>query len=294
MNARALSLSATASDFLSLTKPRLSSLVMVTMAGGMWLGNSQLSPVRTLTTLLAVACLVGGANALNCFIERDVDRLMARTRNRPLPSGRMDPQLALWFGILLAAVSLPTLSVEANPLTALLGCLAFLTYVCVYTPLKPRSYAAMLIGAVPGALPPLMGWTAATGHIDWPGLVLFAILFLWQLPHFIAISIYRMEEYAAAGLKSLAVQRGTAASRLHLLAYTVALVPVTLLPAVLRIAGPFYGVLALVLGVIALGLAIRGVRGKLGNAWARQVFRFSLLHLSLLFAGLWIDVGIRR
>jgi len=294
VNARALSLSATASDFLSLTKPRLSSLVMVTMAGGMWLGHSQLSPIRTLTTLLAVACLVGGANALNCFMERDVDRLMVRTRNRPLPSGRMDPQLALWFGILLAAISVPTLSIEANPLTALLGCIAFLTYVCVYTPLKPRSYTAMLIGAVPGALPPLMGWTAATGRIDWPGLVLFAILFLWQLPHFIAISIYRMEDYAAAGLKSLAVERGPAASRLHLLAYTVALVPVTLLPALLRIAGWFYGVLALGLGAVALGMAIQGVVAKLGNAWARRMFRFSLLHLALLFAGLWLDVGMRR
>src|SRR5713226_3295268 len=285
---------ATASDFLSLTKPRLSSLVLVTTAGGMWLSPSGLSPARQIASLLAVAGLVGGANALNCFIERDVDRLMARTRNRPLPAGRMDPQVALWFGILLAAVSLPTLFFEANAITALLGCIAFFTYVFVYTPLKSRSYLAMLVGAVPGALPPLMGWTAANGTIGGPGLVLFAILFLWQLPHFIAISLYRRDEYAAAGLKSLPVQRGEEASRLQLLGYTVALVPVTLLPSLLGIAGLFYGLLALGLGSIALGMAIHGALAKLGKPWARRVFRFSLLHLAILFAGLWIDVGLRR
>lgn len=294
MNARALSVSATASDFLSLTKPRLSSLVLVTTAGGMWLSPSGLSPARQIASLLAVAGLVGGANALNCFIERDVDRLMARTRNRPLPAGRMDPQVALWFGIFLAVVSLPTLFFEANAITALLGCIAFFTYVFVYTPLKSRSYAAMLVGAVPGALPPLMGWTAANGTIGGPGLVLFAILFLWQLPHFIAISLYRRDEYAAAGLKSLPVQRGEEASRLQLLGYTVALVPVTLLPSFLGIAGLFYGLLALGLGSIALGMAIHGALAKLGKPWARRVFRFSLLHLAILFAGLWIDVGLRR
>jgi protoheme IX farnesyltransferase len=294
LNARALSVSATASDFLSLTKPRLSSLVLVTTAGGMWLSPNGLSPARQIASLLAVAGLVGGANALNCFIERDVDRLMARTRNRPLPAGRMDPQVALWFGALLAAVSAPTLFFEANAITALLGCLAFLTYVFVYTPLKSRSYAAMLVGAVPGALPPLMGWTAANGRIGGPGLVLFAILFLWQLPHFIAIALYRRDEYAAAGLKSLPVQRGEQASRLQLLGYTAALVPVTLLPSLLGIAGLFYGVLALMLGAIALGMALRGALSRLGRQWARQVFRFSLFHLAMLFAGLWIDVGLRR
>jgi len=139
-----------------------------------------------------------------------------------------------------------------------------------------------------------MGWTAANGTIGGPGLVLFAILFLWQLPHFIAISLYRRDEYAAAGLKSLPVQRGEEASRLQLLGYTVALVPVTLLPSFLGIAGLFYGLLALGLGSIALGMAIHGALAKLGKPWARRVFRFSLLHLAILFAGLWIDVGLRR
>jgi heme o synthase len=292
MSARAaVSLSSIASDLVSLTKPRLSGLVMATTAGGMWLAPGELTVSRILVTLLATSGTVGAANALNCYWERHSDRFMARTRNRPLPSGRMEPGVALGFGLLLAAVSLPALVLGANPLTALLGLVALLSYVLLYTPLKARTSAAMLVGAVPGALPPLMGWTAVTERIDAGGYVLFAILFLWQIPHFIAIALFRKEEYAAAGLKSVPLERGDDSSRLQIVLYLVALVPMTLLPYQLRIAGGWYLATAVVLGLSFLGLGTVGLFRSLGRIWARQTFLFSLLYLAGLFAALMLDSG---
>jgi protoheme IX farnesyltransferase len=234
---------------------------------------------------------VGAANALNCYWERHSDRFMARTRNRPLPSGRMEPAVALGFGLLLAAVSLPALALGSNLLTAGLGLVALLSYVLAYTPLKSRTSAAMLVGAVPGALPPLMGWTAVTGQIDAGGYVLFAILFLWQIPHFIAIALFRKDEYAAAGLKSVPLERGDDASRLQLVLYIVALVPMTLLPFQLHIAGAWYLAAAVLLGLSFLGLGAMGLFRRLGRSWARQTFLFSLLYLAGLFAALMLDSG---
>ncbi|HET9449847.1 MAG TPA: heme o synthase [Aggregicoccus sp.] len=289
MSARALTLSTTAADLVSLTKPRLSSLVLATTAGGMWLAPGQLSLSRALVAMIATAGTVGAANAFNCFIERDSDRYMKRTANRPLPSGRMDPAVALGFGLSLTALSLPALWLSANLLTAVLGLIALLSYVLMYTPLKARTSAAMLVGAVPGALPPLMGWTAVTNQVDAGGYALFAILFLWQIPHFIAIALFRKEEYAAAGLTSLPLERGDESSRLQLLLYTVALVPTTLLPFQLGIAGLWYLAAALLLGAGFLGVAAWGFFKRLGKPWARQAFFYSLLYLTGLFAVLMLD-----
>jgi protoheme IX farnesyltransferase len=291
VSARAVPLSTTASDLMSLTKPRLSSLVLATTAGGVWLAPGELPMARVLVTLLATAGTVAAANALNCYIERHSDQFMARTRNRPLPAGRMEPGLALGFGLSLAAVSLPALALGANLLTALLGLVAFLSYVLVYTPLKKRTSAAMLVGAVPGALPPLMGWTAVTGQVDTGGFVLFAILFLWQIPHFLAIALFRKEEYAAAGLKSVPLERGDESSRLQIVLYVVALVPMTLMPYQLHIAGAWYLAIAGVLGLGFLGLGAWGFFLRLGKPWARRTFFFSLLYLTGLFAALMLDNG---
>lgn len=291
MSARALSPSSFGSDVLSLTKPGLSSLVIATTAAGMWLAPGALTLSRMAVTLLATAGLVGSANALNCYWERDSDRFMARTRNRPLPSGRMEPTVALGFGLGLAAVCLPALAVGANLLTAGLGLLALLSYVLAYTPLKARTSAAMLVGAVPGALPPLMGWTAVTGLIDAGGYVLFSILFLWQMPHFIAIALFRQDEYAAAGLKSVPLERGEDSSRLQIVLYLVALVPMSLLPFQLHIAGGWYLAAAVVLGLSFLGLGAMGLFRSLGRVWARKTFFFSLLYLTGLFAAMMLDSG---
>lgn len=293
MSASAVSRSSTLSDLVSLTKPRLSSLVLATTAGGMWLAPGELSVTRILVTMLATSGVVGAANALNCYWERDSDRFMARTKNRPLPSGRMEPAVALWFGLSLAAVSLPALALGANLLTAFLGLVALLSYVLAYTPLKARTSAAMLVGAVPGALPPLMGWTAVTGQVDSGGFVLFSILFLWQMPHFIAIALFRKDEYAAAGLKSVPLERGDESSRAQIVLYLVALLPMTMLPFQLRIAGPWYLLVAAALGLAFLGLGAWGFFKRLGKAWARQTFIFSLLYLAALFAALMLDSGAR-
>jgi protoheme IX farnesyltransferase len=289
MSARAATLTSTAGDLLALTKPRLSSLVLATTAGGMWLAPGGMSAPRALLTLFSVAAIIGAANALNCYLERDVDRFMKRTRNRPLPSGRMEPQVALWFSLSLAAVALPGIALGSNLLTAGLAALAFGTYVLLYTPLKARSDLAMFVGAIPGALPPLMGWTAVTNSLDLPGLVLFGVLFAWQIPHFLAIALYRRDEYLAAGLKSLPLVRGEAVSRIQIVAHVAVLIPVTVLLYPMHVAGLVYFVAALVLGAGFLGFSVYGAVKKLGEVWARQLFLVSLIYLTGLFLVLMAD-----
>src|SRR6185369_3578507 len=180
------------------------------------------------------------ANALNCWMERDLDVHMARTKNRPLPAGRLSASTALWFGLAMGAISVPLLAVMVNPLTGLLAAIALVSYVWIYTPMKQHSPKALLVGSIPGAMPPLMGWTAATGHLEAPGLVLFGILFLWQLPHFLAISVFRQSEYAKAGIKVLPSVRGNAVTKIHAIAYAGALVPMSLMLVPLGIAGSLY------------------------------------------------------
>ena len=294
MNAHVVHRSVSAADLLALTKPRLSSLVLCTCAGGMWLAPGTLTPLHWIFTLLGTAGTVGAANALNCFIERDLDRAMVRTRTRPLPAGRMEPVVALRFAIVLACVSLPILALASNLLTAGLGLLALGTYVFVYTPLKPHSDAAMLVGAVPGALPPLMGWTAVRGRLDGPGLVLFSVLFLWQLPHFLAIALFRKAEYKAAGLQTVPLRLGDDASRSWMVITTAALVPVTLALVPLHVAGRFYGAVAVLLGTGFLAVQGWGALRRLGPGWARQSFFFSLLYLAGLFAALFLDASARH
>ncbi len=275
-----------AADLLALTKPRLSSLVLCTLAGGMWLAPGELSVSRWVATLLGTAGTVGAANALNCWLERDRDRFMARTRLRPLPSGRMEPGVALGFGLLLAVFSLPLLALGSNGLTGSLGFLALVSYVAAYTPLKPRSSLAMLVGAVPGSLPPLMGWTAVTGRIGVGGLLLFGVLFAWQMPHFLAIALFRKDEYRKAGYMALPLVSGDDATRVWMLIWTVLLVAVSVLLVPFRVAGPLYGAVAVALGAAFLGLVVRGVVRREQRAWARQTFLFSLVYLAGLFAAL--------
>jgi protoheme IX farnesyltransferase len=278
-------------DLVALTKPRITLMVLVTTAGGLWLAPNEVAPLTVVWTLLATAMVVGSANTLNCWLERDVDKHMARTKRRPLPSGRMPAHYALVLGLALGAISVPVLTLVANPLTGLLAAVALVSYVWVYTPMKQRSPAALLVGSVPGALPPLMGWTAATGELGAPGVVLFGILFLWQLPHFLAISLFRQNEYSKAGIKVLPAVRGDAVTKRHAAFYAGALVPVSLLLVPLGIAGPLYLAIAGVLGLGFFAWSLRGLRAEAGNKWARQLFLASLVYLPLLFAALAIDVA---
>lgn len=282
-------LSPAVADYVALTKPRLSSLVLFTAAGGMWLADGRLDWKTWFFTLLGTAGTVGAANTLNCIIERQSDRFMKRTAERPLPAQRMETRQALVFAVVLSVISLPMLVLAVNPLTGALGALALLSYAFAYTPLKSRSHWAMQVGAFPGALPPLMGWTASTGRIETPGLVLFAILFLWQLPHFIAIALFRKNEYQAAGLTSLPLEKGDDVARSHAVGYVLLLLPVSILPTVVGVTGWLYASVAGFLGVTFLAVAVRGWLQKLGPLWARQFFFASLVHLTGLFVALGID-----
>jgi heme o synthase len=276
-------------DLAALAKPRLSALVVCTAAGGMWLAPGRLGALRSGATLLATALVVGAANALNNYLERDVDARMRRTRDRPLPAGRLEPQVALALGLGVPAVAIPALSMLASPLTGLLAAVAVVSYVLVYTPLKQRSGLALFVGAVPGAIPPLMGWTARTGHLDLGGLALFGILYLWQLPHFLAISIYLKDDYARAGLKVFALVHGERAARIWAVATTAALVPVSLALVPLQVAGPLYGTAAAVLGLGLSAWAASGLWQPAGaTRWARNFFLGTLAYLTLLFIALFL------
>lgn len=275
-----------------LAKPRITTMVVVTFAGGLWLSPGALSGAqrwRSALALLGTVLIVAAANALNMFLERDIDGRMERTRRRPLVEGRLSPEVAVAFGTALACLALPLLLLGANPLTAVLGLVAFASYVWAYTPLKRVSGAALFVGAVPGAMPPLMGWTTATGQLDGPGLALFAILFVWQLPHFLAIAVYRAQDYASAGFRVLPMSIGVNATRWQTIAYTVALGVVSLLPAYFGIAGRLYLVAAVGLGAWFLGRALVGFRLDAPRPWARGVFVVSLFYLTGLFAALAVD-----
>ena len=274
-------------DYVSLTKPGLSGLVLFTAAGGMWLAAGRALDWQTwLFAMVGTAGTVGSANTINCILERESDRFMSRTAKRPLPTRRMESKHAMVFAIVLAVISLPMLALGVNWLTGVLGALALGSYAFVYTPMKSRTWWAMLVGAFPGALPPLMGWTAARGRIEVPGLVLFAILFLWQLPHFIAIALFRKAEYQAAGLSSLALEKGDDVARLHSVGYLAALLPVSLLPFFVGVAGWLYLGAAFALGLWFLGVGVQGWRKKLGPEWARKLFGVSLAYLTGLFVAL--------
>ncbi|HET8540090.1 MAG TPA: heme o synthase [Anaeromyxobacter sp.] len=274
-----------ARDVLLLAKPRLSGLVVLTTAGGLGLAPGRIGALRATIAILGTAAVVGAANALNCYLERDVDARMRRTRDRPLPAGRLEPFVALALGLSIPAFGLPLLALAANPLTAFLAFAALTVYVAVYTPMKQRSTLALFVGAVPGAIPPLMGWTAVTGRLDPGGLALFALLFAWQLPHFLAISIYLADDYARGGLRVFALVHGEPATR-RLVAVTAILVlPASLALLPLGLAGPGYGVIAAVAGAALAGYALSGL-GRTGGRWARNLFLATLLHLTVLFAAL--------
>jgi protoheme IX farnesyltransferase len=281
----AASPAAHARDLLLLSKPRLSGLVMLTCAGGMWLAPGGIGVARAILSVIATAAVVGAANALNCFLERDVDARMRRTRNRPLPAGRVDPLAALALGVMVPAFAIPLLALSAGRLTAGLALLALGIYVVVYTPMKQRSSLALFVGAVPGAIPPLMGWTSVTGRIDPGGLALFALLFAWQLPHFLAVSLYLQDDYARGGLRVFALVHGERRTRLAIAASTLLLVPVSLLLLPLGVAGAGYGIAAGVLGAALMALALAGLRGR-GGRWARTFFLSTLVYLTSLFVAL--------
>ena len=280
-------------DYVALVKPRINGMALVVAALSLWLAPGEIGTTAAALSLLGIVLVVGAANALNMFIERDVDSLMERTRQRPLPAGRLAPRASLAFGLVLAAVSLPLLWLVANPLTAVLSAVALLNYVLVYTPLKTRTPWAVLVGAVSGAMPVLMGWTAVTNAIDLTGLALFLMLFTWQVPHFLAISLFRKSEYAAAGIRVVPNVHGDATAKLQTVASTAVLVALTLLLVPMGSAGWAYGIGAAALGAWLFVLALRGLAPAAGAAWAKGFFHASLVYFPALMAVLVLDVVVR-
>jgi protoheme IX farnesyltransferase len=273
-------------DFVALLKPRVMSLVTFTGVVGMLLAPGALHPALAVTAVLCIAVGAGAAGAINMWYERDIDALMARTRDRPLPAGRMQPGTALAFGVVLAVGAVTLMGLAVNHLAAGLLALSIAFYVVVYTLwLKRRTPQNIVIGGAAGAFPPVIGWAAAAGSVDIAPLTLFAVIFVWTPPHFWALALYRRDDYARAGVPMLPVAAGDAATRRQVLLYTVVLLPVSLAPWWVGLAGPGYAAAAAALGVAFVALAVAVVR-ETGERWARRMFAFSLFHLALLFAAL--------
>lgn len=281
-----------AADLVALTKPRITLLVLAVAAAG-YLTGSGLAPagaIGLLHALLGIGLLAGGTNALNQLLERQADGRMRRTRGRPLPDGRVEPSHAAVFAAVLVLGGAAYLAVAVNALTAVLGLATAASYAFVYTPLKQKTSASTPVGAVSGALPALGGWTAATGRVGSGGLALFAVLFLWQVPHVLALGRLHLDDYRRAGFRVPPVgDPGGVRGRLRSVAYTAFLVPVSLsLWVPLGLAGPVYGAAAALLGLIFLAGAARfALRG--GEDGARRLFGASLLYLPLLLAALVAD-----
>lgn len=274
-------------DLIALVKPRIMIMALLTAAGAASLAPGTIAVVDALWMLAGTALIVGSANTLNMWLERDLDCLMLRTKDRPLPTGRLDASTALVFGAIQGAISIPVLA-KINLVTAALGLLALVLYVGVYTPMKQRSQIAVWVGAIPGAMPALMGWTAATGKIDLGGLAVFGVLFIWQIPHFHAIAMYRQRDYDAAGLKTLPGTHGLSRARFEIALYLVVQVAVSMLPVALGVAGWIYGATAMALGAFVLVQGLPGARTGT-TKWARNVFLASIVYLPLLFAVMVFD-----
>ena len=282
--------SAVAADYVALTKPRLNFLVVATSAAGYYLGaRSPIDPAAMTAAVAGTALVAGGAAVLNQLFERDTDALMRRTRLRPLPAGRVAPADARVFGTALSAAGLALLAARANPLAAALALTTLLVYLLVYTPMKRRTPAATLVGAVPGALPALIGWTASHGAVAAGGAALFGIVFFWQVPHFMAIAWLYRDDYGKAGFPMLSVidPNGARAGRQAVL-YAAALLPTTIVPALVGLAGAIYLVAAIALGAALIGLAWRFAATRT-DASARALFFGSIIYLPLLWIVLVAD-----
>lgn len=271
-------------DLMDLFKPKLTSLVVVTLLVGVFLAPIQINLILLFISLIAIWLQAAGSLSINCYLEKDLDALMERTKDRPLPAGRLKPEVALYWGWGLIILGTLTLIWSANLLTAFLGLFSALAYIYIYTPMKPKSPYALYVGAVPGALPTLMGWTTVTDAISGPGLYLFGLLFLWQIPHFMAISLYRKNDYGNAHFLTFAQTHSKEFLRLNIFIYSVILMLFGMIPAYSDWRGPGYLVASLMIGVILVGFALAGWKFKdeqSFNEWARSYFIATLFYLPL-------------
>ena len=278
------------SDYIALTKPRVTWLILMSTGVGYFFGaRNGWHLVTLIHTIIGTGLIASGTAALNQWYEREADAKMRRTQARPLPAGRLDAGKALVFAILISVAGFAELWFGANPLAAMLGLFTLLCYLFVYTPLKQRSPHSTTIGSIPGAMPPLIGFAAASGTLTWDAWVLFAILFLWQFPHFYAIAWMYKEDYARAGIRMLPVVEpdGKSTAR-RILLYSIALIPISLMPKFFAMAGNvyLYGAIALGLAFLYYGLRIRWDRTR---QQARHVLLASVVYLPVLFSLMLFD-----
>jgi heme o synthase len=279
-----LSMADKVAAYVELTKPRITFLVVLTAAAGFCMGSSAgINYVGLMNMAIGITLLSSGIATLNQYLERELDGLMRRTKARPLPSGKLSPSEAAVFGICLSVAATAYLALFINPLSALLGVATLAAYLFIYTPLKTRTTLSTVLGAFPGAMPPFIGWVAARGEITVQAWVLFAILFLWQFPHFLAIAWMYRDDYTRAGIKMLPVvePEGKVTGQ-QIISYTLLLVPVSLLPVVTGLAGSVYLVGAMLIGLGFLYFSARAALGR--TAWqARQLLLASVVYLPILF-----------
>jgi len=276
-------------DYVEILKPRVMSLVVFTGFVGLAVAPGHLHPVLAAVAVLCIAVGAGAAGAINMWYDRDIDALMRRTARRPLPTGRMMPGEALGFGVVLGVGAVLVMGLAINWVSAELLALTIGFYVFVYTIwLKRRTPQNIVIGGAAGAFPPLIGWAAATSEVGWGAIALFAIIFFWTPPHFWALSLYRTDDYAAAGVPMLPVVSGPRETKRQILLYTLVLWPAVAAPWLLGIAGSLYGAGALLLSMLFTGAAVRVWRDDSDRS-ARRMFAFSLLYLFLIFSFLLVD-----
>ncbi|PWB66218.1 MAG: protoheme IX farnesyltransferase [Bradyrhizobiaceae bacterium] len=280
---------ATVGDYLALMKPRVMSLVVFTALVGLLVAPGAVHPLIGFTALLCIAVGAGASGALNMWYDADIDAVMTRTARRPIPAGRVLPGEALAFGLTLSVGSVVVLGLLVDPLAGGLLAFTIFFYVVVYTMwLKRATPQNIVIGGAAGALPPMIGWAAATGAVGLEPILLFLIIFFWTPPHFWALSLYRAGDYARAGVPMLPVVSGSEETRRQVFLYTLVLVPLGVAPWPLGFAGALYGALAIVTGAIMLALAW-AVRRSDAESAARRLFAFSILYLFLLYAVLLVD-----
>jgi protoheme IX farnesyltransferase len=283
-----------ASDLITLTKPRIISLLLLTTVLPMFITDRGLPPLSlVLWVLLGGYLMAGGANTVNMWFDRDIDMLMSRTRLRPIPSGRIPASAALLFGLAQGAVAFWVFWRFVNPLSAWLAFSGYLFYVFIYTAwLKRLTAQNIVIGGAAGAFPPLVGWTAMTGTLDLPAIYLFAIIFFWTPPHFWALALIKRQDYAKAGIPMMPVVQGERWTKVQMLAYSLMLIPLTLMPTVFGALGLFYAATALVLGGRLLWYSVKVLREAEVTPTAWKMYKYSLLYLALLFVAMGVDRAV--
>jgi protoheme IX farnesyltransferase len=291
-------LGGTVADWLALLKPRVMTLVVFTGAIGLAIAPHHLNPVLAFIAILCIAVASGAAGAINMWYDRDIDAVMKRTANRPIPAGRISPEGALGYGIVLAVVAVLVMALATNLIAAAVLALSIAFYVFIYTMwLKRSTPQNIVIGGAAGAFPPVIGWAAATGSVGVLPLLLFAIVFFWTPPHFWALSLYASGDYARAGVPMLPVVKGARHTRICIMVYTLLLLPLSLVPYILGLMGPIYGVTALLTGAVFAyhsWLVLTDRQDAQGNsltqnAPARAAFKYSILYLFILFGACVVD-----